>query len=109
MDQSIPHPEFYNTPFTVDSFNGMPYRQIGRSGLRAAQVGLGLWKIGFPETGDGSRADERSAFQILDRAVELGATFWDTANRYNAGSGNSERIIGRWLKANPGQRRNIVL
>ncbi len=109
MDHLIPHPELYNLPFSVDAFNGMPYRAIGRSGLRASQVGLGLWKIGLPETGDGSRVGEKAAYQILDRAIELGVTFWDTANRYNASSGNSERVIGRWLKANPDQRRNVVL
>ena len=36
-------------------------------------------------------------------------TFWDTANRYNFGSGNSERVIGRWLKCNPDQRRNVIV
>jgi len=92
-----------------DGFNGMPYAQLGRSGLRVSKVGLGTWKIGFPETGDGSRIDQKTAFRIFDRAVELGVTFWDTANRYNGGSGNSERVIGRWFEENPDQRRNIVL
>jgi 1-deoxyxylulose-5-phosphate synthase len=109
MDHTLPNPELYNLPFTTDSFNGMPFRPVGSSGLRASAVGLGLWKIGLPETGDGSRAGQETAFRILDRALELGATFWDTANRYDEGSGNSERVIGRWLKANPDQRRNVVL
>lgn len=52
---------------------------------------------------------KKMGFQIFERAIELGVTFWDTANRYNLGSGNSERMIGRWLKNNSGQRRNIVL
>ena len=109
MDHSIPHPELYKLPFSSDSFNGMPYRTLGGAGLRASAVGLGLWKIGLPETGDGSRAGQKTAFQMLDRAMALGVTFWDTANRYNDGSGNSERVIGQWLKANPDQRRNVVL
>ena len=109
MDQTIPHPELYDVPYTTDSFNGMPYRLMGRSGLRASAVGLGTWKLGFPETGDGARVGESTAYAIFDRALELGVTFWDTANRYNAGSGNSERLIGRWLKANPDQRRNVVV
>jgi aryl-alcohol dehydrogenase-like predicted oxidoreductase len=46
---------------------------------------------------------------IFDRAIELGVTFWDTANRYNNASGNSERLIGKWLKANPDQRRNVII
>ena len=87
----------------------MPYVYLGRSGLRVSKVGLGTWKIGYPETGDGSRVDEKSALKILDRAIELGVTFWDTANRYNSSSGNSERVIGTWLANNPDQRRNVVL
>ena len=109
MDQTIPHPELYAVPYTTHAFNGMPWRALGRSGLRASNVGIGTWKFGFPETGDGARLDEKTAYDIFDRSVELGATFWDTANRYNNASGNSERVIGRWFKRNPDQRRNVVL
>lgn len=109
MDQSKPRPELYNVPWSTDEFNGMPYKLIGKSGLRASSIGLGTWKVGYPDTGDGSRVDEKRAMKIFDRALELGITFWDTANRYNAGSGNSERIIGKWMAKNPDQRRNIVL
>lgn len=109
MDHRKPHPELYDVPWTTDEFNGMPHRLLGRSGLRACNVGLGTWRIGYPETGDGARVDEKTALQIFDRAIELGVTFWDTANRYNAASGNSERVIGTWMKNNPDQRRNVVL
>jgi len=109
VDHRTPKPELYGVPWTTDEFNGMPYRVLGRSGLRVSNVGLGTWKIGYPETGDGSRLDEKTALQMLDRAIELGVTFWDTANRYNAASGNSERVIGTWMKSNPDQRRNVVL
>ena len=109
MDHTIPHPELYGVPYETDDFNGMPYLWIGRSGLRASMVGMGTWKLGLPETGDGARADERISYAIFDRAIELGVTFWDTANRYNNGAGNSERLIGRWLKANPDQRRNVII
>jgi aryl-alcohol dehydrogenase-like predicted oxidoreductase len=104
-----PNPALYNLPFTTDRFNGMPYRRLGSSGLKVPAIGLGTWKIGYPETGDGARVDERTAFAMFDRAVELGAVFWDTANRYPNASGNSERVIGRWLKRNPDQRRNVVI
>ena len=109
MDQTIPHPELFSAPFDTDQFHGMPYRPLGRSGLRVSNVGLGLWKVGLPESGDAARVNEQAAFPIFDRAIELGVTFWDTANRYNFGSGNSERVIGRWLKRNPEERRNVVL
>lgn len=109
MDYLTPQTSLYNLPMIMDDFNGMPYRILGSSGLRVSNVGLGTWKIGYPETGDGSRVEPETAFKIFDRAVELGVTFWDTANRYNNSSGNSERIIGTWMTNNPDQRRNIVL
>ena len=109
MDHTIPHPDLYGVPAETTEFNGMPYRLLGKSGLRVSNVGLGTWKVGFPETGDGARVDEKTAFKIFDRAIELGVTFWDTANRYNNAAGNSERVIGRWFKNNPDQRRNVIL
>src|SRR5690625_2154018 len=109
MDYQKPNTGLYNIPFKINSFNGMPYRNLGLSGLSVSNIGLGTWKIGYPETGDGSRINEKDAFLLFDRAIELGVTFWDTANRYNGASGNSERIIGLWFKNNPSQRRNVVL
>lgn len=109
IDPTQPRPELYNVPFMTDAYHEMPYRQLGRTGLRASAIGLGTWKFGYPDTGDGARVDEAEAMKILDRAVEIGVTFWDTANRYNAASGNSERILGKWFVANPDQRRNVVL
>jgi aryl-alcohol dehydrogenase-like predicted oxidoreductase len=107
----INHPTnpFYNAPFVVDSFNEMPFRTLGKSGLKVSNIGLGTWKMGYPELGDGSRINKETSFQIFDRAIDLGVTFWDTANRYNNASGNCERIIGDWFKNNPEQRRNVVL
>lgn len=96
-------------PYATTDWHGMPYRALGKSGLRASAVGIGAWKFGLPETGDNARVDEKTAFAIFDRAIELGVTFWDTANRYNDGSGNSERVIGRWLKANADQRGNVIV
>jgi 1-deoxyxylulose-5-phosphate synthase len=100
---------FYGLDFSFSSFNGMPYIRLGSSGLKVPRVGLGTWKFGYPERQDGSRVGRETAFRIMDRAVELGAVFWDTANRYNESSGNSERVIGEWFRDHPGERRNIVL
>jgi aryl-alcohol dehydrogenase-like predicted oxidoreductase len=109
MEHLLPHTEYYHIPFTTNGFHNMQYVQLGGSGLRVSKIGLGTWKYGYPETNDGSRVGEKEAFQIFDRAVELGVTHWDTANRYNDASGNSERLIGKWLKANPDQRRNVTI
>lgn len=109
MDHLTPRPDLYNVPFLTDSYRGMPYVSLGSSGLRVPVVGLGTWKMGYPETGDGSRVNEEQSLAIFDRAVELGVCLWDTANRYNNASGNSERIIGKWLQQHPGNRRNIII
>jgi aryl-alcohol dehydrogenase-like predicted oxidoreductase len=109
MNYYQPDTALYNLPFQIESFNNMPFRALGSSGLQVPNIGLGTWKIGYPESGDNSRVNESTAFNIFEKAIELGVTFWDTANRYNNSSGNSERIIGKWLKANNSQRRNIIL
>ncbi|MBW7890037.1 MAG: aldo/keto reductase [Chitinophagaceae bacterium] len=109
MDYLTPNPDLYNIPFLIDSYKDMPYVSLGGSGLRVPVVGLGTWKMGYPDTGDGSRVNEQQSLAILDRAAELGVCFWDTANRYNNASGNSERIIGNWFQQNPGDRRNIIV
>jgi len=95
--------------YWAEEFNGMPYVKMGNSGLKVSKMGIGTWKFGYPEKGDGSRVDGKTALKILDRAFELGVTFWDTANRYNNASGNSERIIGEWLKTHPEERRSIII
>lgn len=102
-------PTGVNYPFETTDFHGMPYRRFGATGLQTSAIGLGTWKFGYPETGDGARTDEATALAIMDRAHALGVTFWDTANRYNNGTGNSERVIGRWFAANPDKRRDIVV
>ena len=109
MDHSIPNPKFFKAPLDIYEYNGMPYMQLGRTGLWVSKVGLGTWKYGRPETGDEARVGQAAALKIFDRALEFGVTFWDTAPRYNNASGNSERVIGQWFAANTGQRRNIVI
>ena len=109
MDPLLPNRDLYNVTHQADDYQGMPYRFLGASGLQAPAIGLGTWKFGYPDTGDDARIGPDLAFQILDRAAELGVMFWDTANRYNAASGNSERIIGQWLSAHPQRRRDVVL
>jgi len=89
-------------------FRGMKYRRMGQSGLWVSEIGLGLWKWGDP-TYDGSRVGEHAGFQILDRAQELGVTHWDTANSYNMGSGNSERLLGRYFKSRGSRARDLVV
>jgi L-glyceraldehyde 3-phosphate reductase len=90
------------------TYAGMKYRRLGNSGLWVSEVGMGLWKWGDPSY-DGSRVGEHEGFRILDRALELGVTHWDTANSYNTGAGNSERLIGRYLKSRGSRARNMIV
>lgn len=89
-------------------FNGMNYRRAGASGLWLSEVGLGLWKWGDP-TYDGARIGEHEGFAVLDRALELGITHWDTANSYNNGAGNSERLLGKYLASRDWHTRDAVV
>lgn len=109
MDLKTPNPKLYGLSYRYADFHDMPYRKLGASGLKVSNIGLGTWKMGYPETGDGSRTDEKMSLAMMDAAWEQGVTFWDTANRYNNSSGNSERIIGKWFANNPDKRRDIVL
>lgn len=84
----------------------MEYRKLGRSGLDVSELCLGTMQFGWT-------ADEDASFAIMDRFIEAGGNFIDTADIYSSwalGShaGKTEEIIGRWMKAR-GNRQNIVL
>jgi 1-deoxyxylulose-5-phosphate synthase len=83
----------------------MEYRRLGSSGLKVSRIALGCMSFG-----DGSRMpwalDDEQAEPIFRQAVELGITFWDTANIY--GYGTSEEITGRAIKSYT-RRENVVL
>jgi aryl-alcohol dehydrogenase-like predicted oxidoreductase len=63
----------------------------------------------------GTRIDEATSFAILDRFVERGGRWIDTANNYcfwqhpSGLGGQSEEVIGRWLAARPGQRDRVLI
>jgi aryl-alcohol dehydrogenase-like predicted oxidoreductase len=70
----------------------MRYRSLGNSGTAVSELCLGTMTFG-------NETDEEGAHAQLDRYLEAGGTFVDTADVYSAGE--SERIIGRWLAARP--------
>jgi aryl-alcohol dehydrogenase-like predicted oxidoreductase len=72
----------------------MRYLDIG-TGRRISRIGLGTWQFGSKEWGYGAGYAEQEAGRIVRRALELGVTFFDTAELY--GRGQSERILGRAL------------
>jgi aryl-alcohol dehydrogenase-like predicted oxidoreductase len=79
----------------------MKYIQLGRSQMWVSKICLGTMFFG-------NRASEEESFRIMDRCLDLGINFFDTANVYG-GQGKSEEIIGRWMQQGGGRRDKIVL
>jgi aryl-alcohol dehydrogenase-like predicted oxidoreductase len=82
----------------------MEYRDLGRSGLQVSTLCLGTMNFG-------PRTEQAEAFRILDRAMDAGINFVDTANQYGGalGVGTTEMLLGAWLKDRPTQRARLVL
>src|SRR5208283_484983 len=70
----------------------MNYRYLGNTGLKVSELCMGTMTFGAMSFG----ASEEISRRMLDRFVEAGGTFIDTANVYN--DGVPAEIIGRWLK-----------
>jgi aryl-alcohol dehydrogenase-like predicted oxidoreductase len=84
----------------------MKMRELGRSGIQVPPLCFGGNVFGWT-------ADEKRSFELLDALAEAGLSFIDTANVYSAWvpghqGGESEAIIGRWLKARGGRDRLII-
>ncbi|MBE1485467.1 aldo/keto reductase [Plantactinospora soyae] len=82
----------------------MEYTNLGRTGLSVSRLCLGTMNFG-PET------TEPDSFAIMDRALEHGINFFDTANVYGrkTGEGVTENIIGRWFAQGNDRRERVVL
>ena len=82
----------------------MQYAPLGRSGVKVSRLCLGTMNFG-PET------TESDSFAIMDRALDLGLNFFDTANVYGwkIGEGWTEQILGRWFAQGGGRREKVVL
>jgi len=82
----------------------MQYSKLGRSGLLVSRLCLGTMNFG-------AITPEKDSYEIMNRALELGINFFDTANVYGGkmGAGITEKIIGKWLEENKERRDKIVL
>ncbi|MER6283742.1 aldo/keto reductase [Streptomyces sviceus] len=84
-------------------------RTLGRSGIDISALGFGCWAIGGEwQAADGQplgwgKVDDEESVRAVRRALDLGITFFDTADTY--GAGHSERVLGRAL----GKRRDDVV
>jgi len=82
----------------------MKYVHLGRSGLKVSRLCLGTMNFG-------PLASETESFAIMDRALELGINFFDTADVYGweMGEGITEQILGKWFSQGGGRREKVVL
>ena len=78
----------------------MRYRTFGRLGWSVSEIGYGMWGLA-----GWTGSDDRATREALDRAVELGCTFFDTAWGY--GAGRSESILGELVRAHP--ERSLIV
>jgi aryl-alcohol dehydrogenase-like predicted oxidoreductase len=88
----------------------MDYRNLGAAGARVSPLCLGAMTFGEADEDSfmhGVGASEETSFAIMNRALELGINFIDTADVYGQ-DGLSERVIGRWF-AQDGRRDEVVL
>lgn len=79
----------------------MNKRPFGKTGISVSEIGLGAWQLANPDWGV---CDTGEAPQIVQKSLEAGCTFFDTAPGY--GRGRSEELLGRALK---GVRKDIVI
>ncbi len=75
----------------------MKYRKLGRTGWEVSEIGYGMWGMA-----GWTGSDDRQSMQSLQRAVDLGCNFFDTAWGY--GAGKSEGLLGELVKSNPGKK-----
>ena len=79
----------------------MKYRRLGKNGMRISEVSLGAW-ITY-----GGTVDNKDAWKILERALELGVNFIDNADVYAAGK--AEEVVGEYFSSETHERKNYVL
>jgi aryl-alcohol dehydrogenase-like predicted oxidoreductase len=82
----------------------MEFTQLGRTGLKVSRLCLGTMNFG-PHT------EEKDSFAIMDKALDLGINFFDTANVYGwkTGEGITEKIIGNWFAQGGGRREKTII
>jgi aryl-alcohol dehydrogenase-like predicted oxidoreductase len=82
----------------------MQFTRMGRTGLKVSRLCLGTMNFG-------PHATEADSFRMMDRALELGFNFFDTADVYGwkRGEGVTEQIVGRWFAKGGGRRDKVVL
>ncbi len=80
------------------------HRRLGKHGVLVSNLCLGTMNFGW-------QTSEADSFKIMDRALELGINFFDTADVYGNGGqqGDTEIILGNWFSQGDGRRDAVVL
>ncbi|BFZ18596.1 hypothetical protein BsWGS_21635 [Bradybaena similaris] len=90
---------------TIPPEHKVSYNFLGRSGLKVSNLALGTATFGEANMNWPGQTDEESSHEIINRYVEWGGNFLDTADIYSGSK--AEMIVGKWLEKNP--RDNVVL
>jgi aryl-alcohol dehydrogenase-like predicted oxidoreductase len=79
----------------------MKLRPFGNTGMNVSEIGLGAWQLANPEWG---MSDKSEALRIIQKSLEAGCNFFDTAPGY--GGGRSEDLLGEGLKS---VRKDVII
>ena len=78
----------------------MPTRQLGKNGPKVSAIGFGAMGMSIFY---GTPASDEESFKLLDRVIELGSTYIDSADMY----GDNEDLLGKYFKKYPEQRKKV--
>ncbi|CAF1414343.1 unnamed protein product [Adineta steineri] len=79
----------------------IPQRQLGKNGPNVSAIGFGAMGLSVSY---GKVASDEERFKVLDRAIELGSTYIDSADKY----GDNEDLLGKYFKKYPQQRQKVI-
>jgi len=80
----------------------IPTRQLGKNGPQVSAIGFGAMGL---SAFFGTPASDEERFKVIDRAIELGSTYIDSADIY----GDSEELLGKYFKKYPEQRKKVSI
>src|SRR5213076_2006182 len=91
----------YTVPSQITQRTPMNYRRFGKTGWNVSEIGYGMWGLA-----GWTGSDDTESLDSLQRAVDLGCNFFDTAWAY--GDGRSEQILGKVLQSNGGKKLYVA-
>jgi len=80
----------------------IPTRQLGKNGPQVSALGYGAMGL---SAFYGTPAPDEERFKVFDRAIELGSTYFDSADVY----GDNEELLGKYFKKYPEQRKKVTI